>query len=73
MVNMIAFFFSKACEAKELCDNLVIAKHPKYEKYRNKYNVVHISFNDVPRNCNTYAQYISRIEERLFKDIKKET
>lgn len=72
MANMIASFFSKACDAKSLFDTLAIAGHPEYEIYRNKYDVVHISFNDVPRNCNTYAQYISRIENRLFKDLQRE-
>ncbi len=72
MANMIASFFSKAYDAKELFDHLAIAQEQGYGRYRNQYNVVHISFNDVPRNCSTYAQYISRIEEHLLKDIQKE-
>ena len=34
--------------------------------------VIHIMFNDLPRNCNSYAQYINRIEEIIIKDLKKE-
>ena len=29
-------------------------------------------FNDLPRNCNSYKQYIDRIEETLIRDLKKE-
>lgn len=72
MANMVAAFFTKACDTKPLFDRLAIACTEEYEMYRNKYDVVHISFNDVPRNCSTYVQYISRIEELLTKDLKRE-
>ena len=72
MANMVTSFFSKACDAKELFGHLAIAKAAEYEYYRNQYNVVHISFNDMPRDCDSYLKYISRIEERLNKDLQKE-
>lgn len=72
MANMIASFFTKAYDAKALFDNLAISGSEEYETYRNKYDVVSVSFNDVPRNCTTYAQYISRIEDRLLKDLRRE-
>ena len=72
MANMIASFFTKACDSKQIFDRLIIARDKEYETYRNKYDVVHISFQDMPRNCCSYMQYISRIEERLMKDLQKE-
>lgn len=72
MANMIASFFSKACDAKAIFDALAIAESDGYETYRNKYNVVHISFNDMPRNCSTYTQYINRIEDFLIEDLRRE-
>ena len=72
MANMVASFFTKACDTKVLFDQLAIAKDPEYDVYRNQYDMVHISFNDVPRNCRSYEQYISRIEERLLKDLQRE-
>lgn len=62
----------KEFDTKPLFDNLAIAGAEEYETYRNQYDVVSISFNDVPRNCSTYAQYISRIEDRLIKDLQRE-
>lgn len=50
----------------------MISEAEGYEHYMNHYNVVHISFNDVPRNCRSYEQYINRIETRLLEDIQRE-
>lgn len=72
MANMVASFFSKACDAREIFDKLEISGEPAYEQYRNQYYVVAVSFNDVPRNCCSYQQYIERIENRLIKDLQKE-
>lgn len=72
MANMIASFFSKSCDSRTLFDQLAVADAEEYENYRNKYDVVHISFNDVPKDCSSYGQYIKRIENRLERDLAKE-
>ncbi len=72
MANMIAAFFSKGCDTKSLFDPLTVSDAKEYEKHRNAYDVVHISFNDVPRNCHTYEQYIRRFENRLLEDVRRE-
>lgn len=72
MANMIASFFSKACDAADIFEKLVIANEPECKLYRNQYHVIHISFNEIPKNCSNYEQYISRIEKFLLKDLKRE-
>ena len=72
MANMVASFFSKGHRANDVFQNLQIYQDKDYEKYLNKYTVIHIMFNDLPRNCNSYKQYIERIEETLIRDLKKE-
>ncbi|MDE6516259.1 MAG: ATP-binding protein [Acetatifactor sp.] len=72
MANMIASFFSKSCDTSELFDHLAIATAEEYVRYRNSFDVIHISFNDVPKNCCSYEQYIARIEDRLMEDLRKE-
>lgn len=71
MANMIASFFSRAHNSADIFDSLNISKNKEYETYRNQYAVIHISFNDVIRQCTTYEQYISRVEKRLLRDLKK--
>lgn len=72
MANMIASFFSIACESEDIYNPLNIAKSADYRRYLNQYHVIHISFNELPKNCRSYEQYIQRIEARLVKDLKTE-
>lgn len=69
--NMIACFFSRACDARDIFQPLHIAKIVDYEKYLNQYSVIHISFNDTTGQCMNYEQYIGRIEKKLIRDLKK--
>lgn len=70
MANMISAFFSKGCSADDIFRNLQISKSKDYQQYLNKYSVIHISFNKMPRRCGSYREYIDRIEGLLIKDIK---
>lgn len=72
MANMITAFFSKTYDAREIFDSMQISVSKEYETYRNKYSVVHISFNELPKGCTSYGQYIDRIERRLIKDLQSE-
>lgn len=72
MANMIASFFSRAYDAKELFQKLQISGAKEYEKYRNQYPVIHISFNETDRRCDSFEEYIRRIEKRLLKDLRTE-
>ena len=72
MANMIASFFSKACDAQDVFQNLAIAQHEEYNKYRNQFSVIHISFNDIAEDCSSYEEYIGQIREQLAEDLKEE-
>ena len=72
MANMIAAYFSKGCDANDIFQNLAVAQSPEYDKYRNKFSVIHISFNDIGEECISYKQYIEQIRECLVHDLKKE-
>ena len=67
--NMIAAFFSKAKNADDIFEKCTISQNAEYTKYQNQYSVIHISFNDLPKRCKSYEEYIERIENRLIKDI----
>lgn len=72
MANMIASFFSKGRNAEDIFQTLQICEEKDYKKHMNAHAVIHITFNDLPRKCNSYEQYIDRIEEWLINDLKKE-
>lgn len=70
--NMIASFFSKGRNAEDIYENLEVCREADYRKHLNSYTVIHIMFNDVPRKCTSYEQYIDRIEKVLVNDLKQE-
>ena len=67
--NMIAAFFSKGADSRSLFDSLNIGKSDLYPAHLNQHNVIHISFNKLPRKCRDYTQYIERIEHQLTEDL----
>ena len=72
MANMIGAFFEQDEDTKEIFDQLKISKSPEYEKHRNKHDVIYIDFSKMPEDCDSYDQYISRIINRLKKDLIRE-
>ena len=72
MANMIAAFFSRAKNANDIFSKCKISANKDYMKYQSQYAVIHISFNDLPKRCNSYQEYIDRIENRLIRDLRRE-
>ena len=71
MANMIAAFFGKGQDSREIFEQLKIRSHKHFANHLNRHNVIYISFNELPRNCKSYQQYIDRIQDRLLGDLKK--
>ena len=71
MANMISSFFQKASDSSDVFDSLTISQVDDYKKYKNQYNVIRIDFSKMPRNCDSYTQYIERIEALLIDDVKE--
>ncbi len=70
MADMISAFFSKAQDSSDVFDRLYIGKEEKYREHLNRYSVIHITLNKIPKKCNTYEQYIERVESKLFTDLQ---
>ena len=70
MANMISSFFQKASDSCDVFDSLAISQVDDYRRYKNQYNVIRIDFSKMPRNCDSYTQYIERIEALLIEDVK---
>ena len=72
MANMIAAFLSKKIDASQVFDDLKIANDERYQKYKNKYNVIFIDFSKISSSCDSYDDYIEKIERTLIRDLRKE-
>lgn len=71
MASMIASFFGKGRDSRAVFEKLAVGNCEKFETHINKHNVIYISFNEMPDECATFAQYISRIKRILRNDLKK--
>ena len=67
---MLANYYAKNLDTKELFDKLSISKSPSYLDHLNKHNVIFISFNTQANKFKKYDEYISYFEEGLKKDLK---
>lgn len=72
MANMIAAYLGKGVDSRKIFDNLEVGKQGWYGKHLNRHNVIYIAFNELPNECRTYRQYISRIEKFLLEDLRRE-
>lgn len=69
MANMIGAFFQKGADSCDIFDNLLIAGKEDYKNHLNRHNVIFIDFSEMPENCSSYSQYISRILSGLKQDL----
>ena len=69
VADMIGAYYSKAVNSKEVFENLEISNEDNYKEYLNKYNVISISFNEIPDNMKSYDDYINNIINELKKEL----
>ncbi|MDO4554336.1 MAG: AAA family ATPase [Lachnospiraceae bacterium] len=70
MANMIASFFTPTVNDDTIFKKLAVGKTDIYDHYYGQYDVIFISFNEMPKRCDNYEQYIERIENKLIHDLK---
>ena len=67
---MLASYYSKNADFKDLFDKLNISKSESYLEHLNKHNVIYITFNELPNpNC-SYSEFVSRYTNLLIEDLK---
>ena len=67
---MLAAYYSKGCDSKELFDGLDVVKDKKYYEHLNKYNVIYINMQDFLIRSKDIDNMLQRLEKRLFKDLQ---
>ncbi|MDD5793722.1 MAG: AAA family ATPase, partial [Clostridiales bacterium] len=58
IINMLGAYYTKGHNSKDIFDKLNISKSDSYLENLNKYNVIKLSFNEIPDNKKTYDDYI---------------
>lgn len=72
MANMIAAFLGKGVDSADIFHQLEIAQSELYQAHLNAHNVIFIDFSRASSGCNSYAQYMGKINEKLIKDLLAE-
>ena len=67
---MLASYYSKEVDFKDVFDKLEISKSETYLKHLNKHNVIYIDFSEVPNKEGfTYEEYMDNFVEDLVDDL----
>ncbi|GHV24191.1 hypothetical protein FACS189465_0970 [Clostridia bacterium] len=66
---MLACYYSRTADFKQLFDNTEINKCEFYEKHLNQHNIVYINFSANASSSETYKEYINYYKIRLIRDI----
>lgn len=68
---MLASYYSKNADFKELFDKLEVSKSESYLKHLNKHNVVYITFSKPTSDYTSYVEYISGFKKQLIEDLRE--
>ncbi len=68
--GMIDAYYSLGCDSSELFEDTRISSSPSYEKFRNKYNVIHLDISSVWDFHKD--DLVEAIHERVCDDFRKE-
>ncbi len=69
---MLASYYSKSADCKNIFDNLQISKDKLYLEHLNKHNVIYMTLNQLPSpNC-SYEEFINRYISMIYDDLKEQ-
>ena len=68
---MLASYYSKNANFKDLFDKLKISKSETYLEHLNKHNVVYITFNELLNSNCSYNEFIGRYIDFLKSDLRR--
>ena len=69
--NMLAAYYSKGCDSKELFAKFKIAQTPDFEQYLNQFNVIHVDMQGFAKYP-AMQELLARLTKELLFDIKAE-
>ncbi len=70
--DMLAAYYSRGCDSKEMFSKYKIASDADFEKHLNKYNVIHINMLDFIKRRSSVSESLDYLSKRLIHELKKE-
>lgn len=71
-VNMLAAYYSKGCDSKNIFEGRKITKHKSFEEHRNKYNVLHLNIQEFMGKERTIDEMFTLIAKVFVREARKE-
>ena len=68
--NMLAAYYSKGCDSKELFKGLQIEKNADYEKYLNKFDVIHFDVQWCFKEAGSAEKTVSFITQTILEELR---
>lgn len=70
--NMIAAYYCRTCDSKELFKGLKIGSDDSFEEHINQYDVVQLTMRDFMKSNKPVDDMLSKLYKNLFADLKNE-
>ena len=68
--NMLAAYYSKGCDSHELFAGLIIEKNSDYEKYLNKFDVIHFDVQWCFKEAGSAEKTVSFITQTILSELR---
>ncbi len=69
--NMLAAYYSKGCDSRQLFSSFKIARDGSFEEKLNKYNVIKVDVNSEYQNAKNKGRMLARLEEKVKRELAK--
>lgn len=70
-LTMLAAYYSKGCDSKDLFSDLSIASSESYSKHLNQYNVIYINMQDFMSGSKNINDMLMLLKRFILKEFKK--
>ena len=68
--SMLAAYYSKGCDSKELFSKFKIAETPDFEQHLNQYNVIHVDIQKFLGRTESIQEMLKFLQKRVLKELK---
>lgn len=69
---MLAAYYSRGCDSKEMFQNLKIAENENFLKHLNQYDVIMLNMQEFLSKSDSVKEMLERLEKFAMRDIKQE-
>lgn len=70
--NMLAAYYSRGCDSRELFQALKIARHESFEKHLNQYDVIFLNIQEFLSRSRSMDELLERIKKLVLRELLKE-